>query len=253
MYRDPRYGKKQQAIYVGKGLVKKNRADSHWNGHNKHNRLLVSVLKKIRSDGLEPIIEIIAGFDDEENAYRLEKKLITLFGRRDLRTGTLCNLTDGGEGTIGTIRVTPKSPSPEARAKMSAAHMGQPSPRKGQHLSPDTKAKLSIAHKGRILPAEQRAKMSAAHRGKPKSLEMRNNLSIAKKGKPSPLRGRTIPPEIRAKISAAKKGKPGQPRSAETRAKMSASHKGKAAWNKGIPAWNRGWRKGNPPSLTPDD
>src|SRR5215472_10370684 len=212
MYRDPRYGKKQQAIYVGKGLVKKNRADSHWNGHNKHNRLLVSVLKKIRSDGLEPIIEIIAGFDDEENAYRLEKKLITLFGRRDLRTGTLCNLTDGGEGTIGTIRVTPKSPSPEARAKM-----------------------------------------SAAHRGKPKSLEMRNNLSIAKKGKPSPLRGRTIPPEIRAKISAAKKGKPGQPRSAETRAKMSASHKGKAAWNKGIPAWNRGWRKGNPPSLTPDD
>ena len=53
---------------------------------------------------------------------------------------------------------------------------------------------------------------------------------LHKKGKPKS-------DETRAKLSASLKGKPawnkGKPRSEETRAKISASMKGKPAWNKG--------------------
>ena len=36
-------------------------------------------------------------------AFELEIKLIAKYGRRDLKTGTLCNLTDGGEGAAGSL------------------------------------------------------------------------------------------------------------------------------------------------------
>jgi hypothetical protein len=46
-----------------------------------------------------------------EQACEYERALILLHGRRDLGTGTLCNLTDGGEGLL--------NPSPESRKKKS--------------------------------------------------------------------------------------------------------------------------------------
>lgn len=36
-----------------------------------------------------------------EDACELEIILISYYGRKDLKTGTLCNMTDGGEGTLG--------------------------------------------------------------------------------------------------------------------------------------------------------
>lgn len=79
--------------------------------------------------------------------------------------------------------------SPEHRAKMAAAA-------KGRRPSPETLAKLSRARKGRVVSAELRSRISAALTGRPKT------------------------PEAVAHMT-------GHPKSAETRAKIGAGHRGK--------------------------
>lgn len=97
LLRDPRPGKDLQPIYVGKG--KGRRARSHWFRVGEHpNPVLRGVLNKIRQAGLVPQFETVTHFDVEADAFRLEMELIAKYGRRDLKTGALCNLTDGGEG-----------------------------------------------------------------------------------------------------------------------------------------------------------
>lgn len=100
VYLDPRPGKGLQPIYVGKGTVDLDRASDHWE-RRCTNRFLQSVLDKIRSMGLVPQITIAAYMDNEDEAFAMECDLISQYGRRDLRTGSLCNLTDGGQGTAG--------------------------------------------------------------------------------------------------------------------------------------------------------
>lgn len=48
------------------------------------------------------VIILYTGLSYEE-AYHKEKELIAEYGRRDLNKGTLCNLTDGGEGSPNQI------------------------------------------------------------------------------------------------------------------------------------------------------
>lgn len=100
VYLDPRPGKGFQPIYVGKGTVDLDRASDHWE-RRCTNRFLQSVLDKIRLAGLVPQITIAAYMDDESEAFAMECDLISQYGRRDLKTGSLCNLTDGGQGVAG--------------------------------------------------------------------------------------------------------------------------------------------------------
>lgn len=48
-------------------------------------------------------VEIVLESDNYEFIKEKEIEFIDLYGRKDLGKGTLCNLTDGGEGTIGMI------------------------------------------------------------------------------------------------------------------------------------------------------
>lgn len=48
-------------------------------------------------------IEILVESNDYEYIKAQEIFFISKFGRRDKKKGTLCNLTDGGDGTIGTV------------------------------------------------------------------------------------------------------------------------------------------------------
>ncbi len=132
----------------------------------------------------------------EIGALALERRYIRWYGRKDLGTGILRNLTDGGEGTSGFIH------------------------------SHETRKKISVGNKGKIQTPEARAKMSAAKKGnsrRPRSIEFRTKMSLL-------LTGRKLKPfsaEHCANISAAKKGKSRKPLSHEHKLKISESRKGK--------------------------
>lgn len=104
LIRDPRADKHGVPIYVGKGNVRNGRAKTHWRAGGEHyNPLMARFNVKCQKFDLVPTIEYIEYFDSEDDAFRLEIELIAKYGRRDHGTGTLYNLTNGGEGTSGLI------------------------------------------------------------------------------------------------------------------------------------------------------
>jgi len=124
--------------------------------------------------------------------------------------------------------------SDETRSKISMALMGNKNGTgntywTGKKHSSETKAKMSIAGKRRIVSEETRAKISIALTGRPstqkgivRSEETKAKMSAAAMGRPSPRKGVTLSDETKAKIGIAHRGKIV---SAETRQKLSASHK----------------------------
>ena len=81
---------KQEVFYIGIG-------ENESRAYNKKNR--TRVWKNTANKGYET--EIL--FEDVtwEQVIEKEKEFIALYGRKNLGLGTLVNLTDGGEGTIG--------------------------------------------------------------------------------------------------------------------------------------------------------
>jgi len=100
VYRDPRPRKGLQPVYVGKGTG--DRDTSHWL-RGSHNKPLQDFMSHVRLVGLTPICQRVFETDDEQEAFTKEIELIALYGRRISKTGTLFNLTDGGEGGSGTV------------------------------------------------------------------------------------------------------------------------------------------------------
>lgn len=108
-----------------------------------------------------------------EEAKSWEKYLIGLYGRRDIGTGRLVNLTEGGDGNIGAIRTE------EWKRKISEAH-------KGKKFSPETIRKMSEARKG--FKHSEEFKRLASERGKQfrHTIESRQKLSKSKSGGNNP-------------------------------------------------------------------
>jgi len=85
-------------------------------------------------------VDILFDEIDLEEAKKKEIEFISIYGRSDLGRGTLCNLTDGGEGAFGCI------PTKEARRKMSET-------RKGRKMhSEETRLKISKSMTGKKKP-----------------------------------------------------------------------------------------------------
>ncbi len=61
----------------------------------------------------------------EEQAFLIEKALIHKYGRRDLGTGVLCNMTNGGEGGSGHIHTEHHKDLLRASARMRAMRIDQ--------------------------------------------------------------------------------------------------------------------------------
>ena len=166
-------------VYVGKGTNKR------FLVHFKRPHKFGNWLRKRQDEGISPYPEINWNLSEDE-AFAKEKELIAKYGRVDLKTGTLFNLTDGGDGTSG------------------------------MKLSQEARDKISAANRRRKLSQEARDKLSASH--KAMTQETRDKLSASAKG-------RKMSQEARDKMSVAAKGRTHKPHSQETRDKMSAAHK----------------------------
>ncbi len=90
-------------------------------------------------------VEILFENIDIEKAKKKEIEFISLYGRKNLYTGTLVNLTNGGDGAFGRVF----SHSEESKKKMSQTRKGMTSNRKGKKLSEELKKKLSDSKKGK--------------------------------------------------------------------------------------------------------
>lgn len=129
-------------------------------------------------------VEILFENLQEEHALLMESAFINMYGRRNVGTGILVNLTDGGEGMSGL------SPSPETREKISNALKGRRSDLRGRHLSKTHKDNLRKALSGENHPnygksfsEDRKIKMSDSMKGKTHSEETKEKIRRASKGK----------------------------------------------------------------------
>ena len=126
---------------------------------------------------------------DEADAFEMETLLIWYYGRKDIGTGILRNLTDGGEGPAGAKawnRGVP--PSKETREKLRNANLG-----KVQSTEHKAKIGTAISEARRLHPyglgripwnKDQKGIIVGWNKGKKTSEETRIKQSLSKKGKP---------------------------------------------------------------------
>lgn len=136
--------------YVGKAEDPAQRFKRHLrNLHGKNHK--ANWIRSLADAGLKPALGILDEVPETE-WQALEAAYIQFFREEGF---DLTNSTDGGDGRSGD------SPSPETRAKLSAARLGK-------KLSPEWRTKISAAKFGKEKSPETRAKMSASMLGKPK-------------------------------------------------------------------------------------
>lgn len=94
-------------------------------------------------------VEIIFEHEDYEFIKEKEKEFIKLYGRRDLGLGTLVNLTDGGDGVLGSVKSEENRKNISARQTGELNHMfgkkGKLSPLYGIPKTEEHKKSLSVA------------------------------------------------------------------------------------------------------------
>ena len=146
------------------------------------------------SNKTEVIVEILYQDIDWGTACEIEKDLIKKYGRININTGILSNMTDGGEGTLNKIINEEtkfllgtgnrgKKRSDESRRKQSESTLGVKKSEKhcqnirlarlGKKLSEESKVKISLNSKGR----------SSWNKGKSFSQESKEKMSVSKIGK----------------------------------------------------------------------
>lgn len=153
------------------------------------------------------VVKIIKDNLTLEEAIKLECELIKTYGRKDLNSGTLVNLTDGGEGlknvsidtrkklsyiashiseeTREKMRTSAKNRRPmteETKQKLRERFSGTNNPNYGKIFSEEHRKRLSESHKGLSLSEEGRIKVGNFHRGRKRSMETRKKISEALKG-----------------------------------------------------------------------
>lgn len=166
----------QKVFYIGKGnckrAYKKSGRSKYWNNIVAKYGYTVTLLKQNL---------------DEETAFSEEIRYIQVFKAFGHK---LCNLTDGGEGTSGSIK------SEETRLKMSKS---------GRNKSEETLEKMRLANRNRSKETKQ--KLSNALKGKPKSESHRNKLREANLGKKA-----SIETRIKLSVKRQERGSPNKKR-----------------------------------------
>lgn len=127
-----------EVFYIGIGLSKNyRRAYSKCN----RNKLWRHVVNK---HGYA--VDILLTDLSWEEACDIEKHLISKIGRRDIKTGSLVNMTDGGDGVVGLV-VTDERREKQSKA-LKGRFVGELHPMYGKKLSDDVRRKMSESSKG---------------------------------------------------------------------------------------------------------
>lgn len=132
---------------------------------NKRNLHWKRICKKTKR-----IFEIVADNLTWKEACEIEVYLIMFFGRKDLSKGKLCNLTHGGDGSNGRIKLA------DELEKLRVANIGR------KH-TPETLEKMRVARIGRKLSETHKQKIRANSTGRPHTNEAKRKISLANTGR----------------------------------------------------------------------
>lgn len=126
-----------EIFYVGKGSGR--RVWHHiWQARNTNNNSYkLNVIRQIERENNQVGIAFIRDELTEDDAFMWECFWIAEYGRRDLGTGCLANLTDGGDGVSGHKH------SDKTKRLMADT-------KKGQTMKEEIKRKISESMKGRV-------------------------------------------------------------------------------------------------------
>ena len=151
---------KNEVFYIGIGSKRTDNNYSRAYSKNLRNYHWENIVKKTKYN-----VEILFETNDRNLIIEKEKEFIKLYGRSDLHLGTLCNLTDGGEGSVGTIvkdstrklhSIRSKNNkyrlgiphSEETKLLMSESRIGNKHPMYGKKHSNETIEKFKLAQTG---------------------------------------------------------------------------------------------------------
>ena len=127
-----------QPFYIGIGSDCEYKRANSMKDRNKHWKNIVS--------SVNYRVEILIDDISWDDACEREKEFILLYGRRDLKSGTLVNLTDGGEGSLN------------------------------RKMSESTKQILLNANKGKNLSFEHRLNISKSSTKKRSVIDLSNGF-----------------------------------------------------------------------------
>jgi len=160
-------------FYVGYGQTNRSDGGFRPNDHlrearrqkfsNKHK---VFTIRKLLSANTAPKLVICGEFETKEEAEAFEVGLIAKFGRRDLGTGILTNLTDGGDGGNNWDSMS-KERQDAVRLKVSQNNRAS---------DPKVKAKVAASKRGIKQKPETITKRIASMKGKTGNLGAKNGM-----------------------------------------------------------------------------
>lgn len=177
-----------EPFYVGLG--REDRIDQHLQLAYKHkdsNKLKENKICKIkRETGADPIRIKIKENLSFADACDLEKYLIKLIGRVDLKKGPLTNLTDGGDGIHNLSAKSFRKLKRNRKGKGAGEENGM----YGRRHTQEAKDKVSKANKGRVFSKLHKKRLSLASSGSKNgmfgrnhSLQSRQKITLGLKGK----------------------------------------------------------------------
>ena len=156
--------------YIGKGVGKRAYSTRRTIPRPKERSRIIFLEKKLSNVG----------------ALALERRYIRWYGRKDIATGILRNMTDGGDNNSN--RNSRRKPhSEETKNKLRLAALRR------KPVSEETKRKLSIAAMGRRWSEDQKAKVSKTKKNNPPSPKLLQALArtnLLRRGRPLSAQGR---------------------------------------------------------------